>query len=149
MYFGSNQSNDSCTVDLTMLNGQSIQYVKKCIQLGNELCPMNKHVLIDNANNDLNGRLNNLLSDFAHCSSSSSSSTLSALFKTYCMNIYGSQIWPYSKNCQANFTYLGEKLFEDCGKYRIELVTNLFTLLIIVSLLTLHCKHVVLNTYEI
>ena len=35
-YFGSNPSNDPCTVDLTMLNGQSIQYVKKCIHLGNE-----------------------------------------------------------------------------------------------------------------
>ena len=41
---------------------------------------------------------------------------------------------------KANFTYLGEKLFGDCGKYRIELITNLFTLLIIVCLLTLHWK---------
>ena len=38
---------------------------------------------------------------------------------------------------QANFTYHGEKLFGDCGKYRIELITNLFTFLIIVCLLTL------------
>ena len=45
LYFGSNPSNDPCTVDLTMLKGKSIQYVKKCIHLGNELCPMNKHVL--------------------------------------------------------------------------------------------------------
>ena len=89
MYFGSNPSNDPCTVDLTMLNGQSVHYVKKCIHLGNKLCPTNKHVLIDNAVNDLNCRLNNLLTDFAHCSSS----TLSALFKTYCIHIYGSQIW--------------------------------------------------------
>ena len=99
LYFGSNPSNDPCTVDLTMLNGQSIQYVKKCIHLGNELCPTNKHVLIDNAVNDLNCRVNNLLADFAHCSSS----TLSALFKTYCMNIYGSQIWAYSKDCPSKF----------------------------------------------
>ena len=133
LYFGSNPSNDPCTVDLTMLNGQSIQYVKKCIHLGNELCPTNKHVLIDNVVNDFNCRLNNLLADFAHCSSS----TLSALFKTYCMNIYGSQIWAFSKNFQANFTYFGEKLLGGCGKYRIEHITNLFTLLIIVCLLTL------------
>ena len=84
--------------------GQSIQYVKKCIQLGHELCPMNKHVLVDNAVNDLNCRLNNLLS---------------------------------------------EKLFGYCGKYRIELITNLFTLLITVCLLTLHWKNVVLNIYGI
>ena len=49
LYFGSNPSNDPCTVDLTMLNGQSIQHVKKCIHLGNELCPTNKHVVINNS----------------------------------------------------------------------------------------------------
>ena len=32
-------------------------------------CPMNKHVLIENAVNDINCRLNNLLADFEHCSS--------------------------------------------------------------------------------
>ena len=63
LYIGSNPSSDPCTVDLTMLNGQSIQYVKKYIHLGNKLCPTNKHVLIDNAVNDLNCRLNNLLAD--------------------------------------------------------------------------------------
>ena len=55
--------------------------------------------ILDNAVNDLNCRLTNLLADFAHCSSS----TLSALFKTYCMNIYGSQIWAYSKYCPSKF----------------------------------------------
>ena len=50
---------------------------------------------------------------------------------------------------QANFTYLGEKLFGDNGKYRIEHITNLFTLLIIVCPLTLHWKNVVLNIYGI
>ena len=50
---------------------------------------------------------------------------------------------------QPNCTYLGEKLFGDCGTYRIELITNLFTLLIIVCLLTLHRKNVVLNIYGI
>ena len=30
----------------------------------------------------------------------------------------------------ANFTYLGKKLFGDCGNCRIELITNLSTLLI-------------------
>ena len=84
-------------------------------------------MLIDNDVNDLNCRLNNLLADFAHCSSS----TLSALFETYCMNIYGSQVWPYSKNCPSKFyIFWRRELFGDCGKYRIELITNLFTLLI-------------------
>ena len=35
---------------------------------------------------------------------------------------------------QANFTYLGEKLFGYCEKYHIEVITDLFTLLIIVLL---------------
>ena len=62
---------------------------------------MSNHMLIDNAINDLNCRINNLhvLAGIAHCSGS----TLSALFKTYCMNIYGSEIWPYSKNCPSKF----------------------------------------------
>ena len=50
---------------------------------------------------------------------------------------------------QANFKYLGESQFGNCGKYRIELITNLFTILIIVCLLTLHWKNVVLNIYGI
>ena len=45
LYFGSNPSNEPCTstVDFTMLTGQSLQYVQKCIHLRNELCPINKH----------------------------------------------------------------------------------------------------------
>ena len=31
LYLGSHPLNDPCTVDLAMLNGQSIQYVKKCM----------------------------------------------------------------------------------------------------------------------
>ena len=33
-----------------------------------------------------------LLADFSHCDSV----TLSTLFKTYCMNLYGSQMWRYN-----------------------------------------------------
>ena len=113
-----------------MVNLFNMLRVKKCIQLENELCPTNKHVLIDNAVNDLNCRLNILLADFAHCSSS----TLLVLFKTYCMTIYGSQNWSYSKNCK--FYISRKKAIRRLWKYRIELITNLFTLLIIVCLLT-------------
>ena len=60
----------------------------------NEPCTTNLTML-----NDLNCRLNNLLADFALCSSSA----LSALFRTYCMNIYGSQIRPYSMNYPNTF----------------------------------------------
>ena len=102
-------------------------------------------MLIDNAVNDLNCRLNNLLADFAHCSSS----TLSALFKTYCMNIYGSQIWPYSKNCPSKFYISWRKAIRRLWKILYRTHNKLLTLLIIVCLLTLHWKNVVLNTYGI
>ena len=38
---------------------------------------------------NLNMRLNNLLAEFSHCDSG----TLSTLFRTYCINIYGCQTW--------------------------------------------------------
>ena len=44
--------------------------------------------MINNAIADLNIKSNNLLADFSF----SSSSTLSVLFKSYCMNVYGSAL---------------------------------------------------------
>ena len=43
---------------------------------------------------DLNIKSNNLLADFSF----SNSSTLSVLFKSYCMNIYGSTLWRYNNH---------------------------------------------------
>ena len=65
----------------------------------NELCSTNKNVLPLNAVNDLNCRLNNLLADFSHCDSK----TLSVLLRTYCMNVYGSQIWAFNKTYMNKF----------------------------------------------
>ena len=48
--------------------------------------------MIDSAVKDLNCRLNNLLADFSHCNSN----TLSTLFNSYCMNIYGCQLWKFN-----------------------------------------------------
>ena len=61
------------------------------------------NVFINNATNDLHCRLNSLLADFSHCDSV----TLSTLFKTYCMNLYGSQMWRYTreKRQQLIFAY--------------------------------------------
>ena len=44
--------------------------------------------MIDSAVEDLNCRLNNLLADYFHCNSN----TLSTLFNSYCMNVYGCQL---------------------------------------------------------
>ena len=40
-----------------------------------------------------------LLADFSHCDSV----TLSTLFKTYCMNLYGSQMWRYNDKTTRSF----------------------------------------------
>ena len=44
---------------------------------------------IDNAVNDLYMRTTNLMADFAYAEST----TLSLLYNSYCMNVYGSQLW--------------------------------------------------------
>ena len=58
-------------------------------------------MLIQNAKCDLNCRMNSLLADFSYCNSD----TISMLFKSYCMNIYGSQIWKfYNKAAKKIYT---------------------------------------------
>ena len=57
------------------------------------------NVFINNATNDLHCRLNSLLADFFHCDSV----TLSTLFKTYCMNLYDSQMWRYNDKTTRSF----------------------------------------------
>ena len=44
--------------------------------------------------------MNSLLADFSYCNSD----TISMLFKSYCMNIYGSQIWRFY-NKEVNIFY--------------------------------------------
>ena len=64
-----------------------------------KICSHDENVIIDNAITDMNMRLNNLLSEFSHCDSG----TLSTLFRTYCMNIYGCQTWRYNSNYLDKF----------------------------------------------
>ena len=47
----------------------------------------------------MNMRLNNLLSEFSHCDSG----TLSTLFRTYCMNIYGWQFGIRGDKCNDKY----------------------------------------------
>ena len=91
-----------------MENGQVIPYVDSCIHLGNEVSmTMNRmNVFTNNATNDLHCRLKSLLADFSQCDSE----TLSTLFKTYCMNLYGSQMWRYNdKTTRSMHVYMLEK----------------------------------------
>ena len=84
---------------LKMNSGQVIPYTDTCNYLGNTICSHVENVIIDNAITDMNMRLNNLLSEFSHCDSG----TLSTLFRTYCMNIYGCQTWRYNSNYVDKF----------------------------------------------
>ena len=84
LWFGKGEK--PINISLKMENGQVIPYVDSCKHLGNEISMNRMNVFINNATNDLHCRLNSLLADFCHCDSV----TLSTLFKTYCINLYGS-----------------------------------------------------------
>ena len=100
-----------------MRNGQQIPYVESCKHLGNEISTVIKKLLIQNAKCDLNCRMNSLLADFSYCNSD----TISMLFKSYCMNIYGSQIWKfYNKEVNIFFILHGKKQFAKYINYHIE-----------------------------
>ena len=83
-----------------MNDGSIIPYVDTCNHLGNTINIKSDKVILDNAVNELYMRTNCLLSD----SSFSECSTLSHLFNTYCMNIYGSPLWKYSdkNHCEGS-----------------------------------------------
>ena len=84
-----------------MRHGSVIPYLDTCTHLGNILCTNDKHVMIDSAVRDLNCRLNNLFPDFSHCNSN----TLSTLFNSYCMNLFGCQLWKFNgKHVNTFFT---------------------------------------------
>ena len=66
----------------------TIPCVNSCIYLGNEICTDYQNVFIHNVIRVMNIRYNSLMEDFSYCDSA----TLSILFKTYSMNVYGSII---------------------------------------------------------
>ena len=90
MHFGKKKINIKNTI--SMANGCTIDYVEQCVHLGTIIHSDITHKNIDSAVNDLFMRTNNLIADFSY----THSSTLSVLFKYYCMNVYGSQLWSYN-----------------------------------------------------
>ena len=85
------KSSTSKDPQLFMNDGSIIPYVDTCNHLGNTISIKSDKIILDNAVNELYMRTNCLLSDFSF----SECSTLSHLFNTYCMNIYGSPLWKY------------------------------------------------------
>ena len=99
--FNTSTCTKSKDIKVYMRDGSVIPYLDTCTHLGNILCTSDKHVMIDSAVKDLNCRLNNLLADFSHCNSD----TISTLFNSYCMNVYGCQLWKFNgKHINTFFT---------------------------------------------
>ena len=113
------------TINIKMQNSQPIPHVDSCMHLGNELCSNNRNVLIGNAVSDLNCRLNNLLADFSHCDSN----TLSLLFQSYCMNIYGSQMWQFNTRFVNQFFTCWRKAIRRLWKIPFRTHNNLVHLI--------------------
>ena len=105
LYFPSNTARVPIDFMLKMKSGKVIPYTDTCNYLGNTICSHNENVIIDNAITDVNMRLNNLLSEFLNCDRD----TLSTLFRTYCMNIYGCQTWMYNSKYLDKFYTIWRK----------------------------------------
>ena len=93
LHFSKNEDSENRRPQLRMNNGQLIPYVEKCIHLGNILSSTSREqAMITSSITDLNIKTNNLLSEFSF----NESTTLSRLFSSYCMNVYGSSLWRYN-----------------------------------------------------
>ena len=85
MYFGRNNINTNNM--MSMSNGTGIDFVEQRTHLGTIIYSDITRKNVDFAVNDLFMRTNNLMADFSY----THSSTLSVLYNSYCMNVYGSQ----------------------------------------------------------
>ena len=93
-----------------MSNRSKIDYVEQYLQL-TTLYSNISIGNINNAGNDLFMRINNLMADF-----SIAHSTLSVLHNSYCMNVYGSQLWCFNDYKSVElFISHGEKQLEEFG----------------------------------
>ena len=106
-----NDSDNNRKPQLRMNNGQLILYVEKCIHLSNILSSTSReHAMITSSITDFNIKTNNLLSEFSF----SESTTLSRLFSSYCMNVYGSSLWRYSnlRNIELFLCFMTKSYWE-------------------------------------
>ena len=100
MYFGKNNINTNNM--MSMSNGTKIDFVEQCTHLETIIYSDITRKNVDFAVNDLFMRTNNLMADFSY----THSSTLSVLYNSYCMNVYGSQLWCFNDNKSINRFYV-------------------------------------------
>ena len=94
MCFSKSPSSINLNNMLFMKDGSSIDHVQECKHLGNLLLSDISCTNIESAINDLFMRTNSLMCDL----SIANSRTLSQLHNSFCMSIFGSQLWLYYKH---------------------------------------------------
>ena len=102
MYFGKDNLNSENL--LCMSNGSSIEFVEQCLHLSTIYSDISKKN-IDITTNDLYLRTNNLMADFSYAQNS----TLSVLYNSYCMNVYGSQLWCFNNYKSVERFYIAKR----------------------------------------
>ena len=86
MHFGKNYFDGQYVLHLS--NDSKIDYVEHCVHLLVGITLYSNISIVNNAVNDLFIITNKLMDDF----SIAHSSTLSVLYNSYCINVYGSQL---------------------------------------------------------
>ena len=85
-----------------MKNGVKIENVNECEYLGATLYSDIKHKHASEVVRNFNVSVNNLIADFSYLEST----TLSRLFTSYCMNMYGSQLFRYNDRKTIDLLYV-------------------------------------------
>ena len=83
---------------MSMSNGTMIDFVEQCTHLGTIIYSDITRKNVDFAVSDLFMKANNLMVDFSY----TYSSTLSVLYNSCCINIYGSQLWCFNEHESIN-----------------------------------------------
>ena len=90
MYFGKNYFDRQYVLHRS--NCSKIDYIEQCVHSGTTFYSAISISIINNEVNDLFMRTTNLMADV----SNAHSRTLSVLYNTYCMTVYGFQLWCFN-----------------------------------------------------
>ena len=115
------KSSNSKNLHLFMDDGSIIPYVDTCNQLNYTISIESDTIILDYAVNEFYMIIKCMFSNFSF----SDCSTLSYLFNTYCMNIYGSPLWEYCNNNLLelpHFILHGENHCVGFGRFQMLLI---------------------------
>ena len=95
--------------------GTAIDFVDRAELLGVSICCDVKDRNIIGSVQKFYCKVNSVLYDFKDIPCD----VKTRLLDTYCLDLYGSQLWNYSKHDDVSFMLHGVKLFDDFGKFLI------------------------------